>query len=152
VNLLLSLVCDDATEDPHGYLDAEGVRHDLYAPGFPAMQERLVVVMVVEWDRTDFGRYSFRVEMRGPGGELVGPAGRPTPWVEGHTEVHRPPDGRPPSRTRLVLPLERVVFPEPGRYRFRLTAKGRELEGPVVYLTRIEPPIEPADTGGGPPG
>ena len=147
MNLLLSLVCDEVTEDPHGLLDAEGIRHDLYAPGFPAMQERLVVVMVVEWDRSDHGRYNFRLEMRGPGGTQVGPAGRPTPWIDGHTEVHRPPDDRPPSRTRLVLPLERLVFPAPGAYRFVLKVKGRELEGPVLYLNRIDPPSVPAETG-----
>ena len=148
MNLLLSMVCDDASEDPNGYLDARGVRHDLYAPGFPAMQSRLVVVMVVEWSREDHGRYNFRVEMRGPSGQLVGPGGHETPWIDGHTEVHEPPADHPPARTRHVLPLEDVVFPEPGRYRFRLTAKGRAMDGPVLYLTRIEPPTEPADTGG----
>ena len=146
VKLLLALVCDHAEEDAHGYLEARGIRHDLYAPGFPAMQERLVVVLVVEWSRGDFGRYTFRLEMRGPSGERVGPAGRSTPWLDGHTEVHQPPEDRPPPRTRMVLPLERVVFPEPGRYRFVLKAKGRELEGPVVYLNRMEPESVPAGT------
>ena len=141
------MVCDDVEEDPHGYLDARGIRHDLYAPGFPAMQEQLFVVLVVEWPRSDYGRYDFRLEMRGPGGERVGPGGQPTPWLDGHTEVHQPPPERPPSRTRLVLPLERVVFPEPGPYRFVLRVKGRELEGPVVYLNRIDPPSVPTETG-----
>jgi hypothetical protein len=147
MRLLLSMLCDEAQEDPHGYLDARGVRHDLYAPGFPAMQERLVVVLVVEWARTDVGRFHFRLEMRGPGGEQVGPGGQPTPWLDGHTEVHQPPSDRPPPRTRLVLPLERVVFPEPGLYRFVLTAKGRKMDGPVVYLSRIDPPTVPAERG-----
>ena len=147
MKLLLSMACDETAEDPNGYLEAKGIRHDLYAPGFPAMQERLVVVMVVEWARGDQGRYNFRIEMRGPDGQLVGPGGREMPWIDGHTEVHQPPADRPPARTRLVLPLEKVVFPEPGPYTFRLTAKGRAMDGPVVYLTRIEAPSEPADTG-----
>ena len=33
-----------------------------------------------------------------------------------------------------MLPLEDLVFPVAGRYEFRITAKGRALRGPVLYL------------------
>ena len=87
----------------------------------------MTLVLSLEWDRSDRGRYTFRVDVRGPGGQ-------PTLTVEGQSEVAPRPADRPPPRTRLVLPLEEVVFPVPGRYEFRITAKGRTLRGPVLYL------------------
>lgn len=140
MDLLLALVCDDARPDDQGKLDIHGVFNDLYAPGFPAKQDQMVLVMVVEWDRADQGRYRFKVD-------LVGPGGKPTLTVDGHTDVDGRPEDRPPARTRLVMPLEEVVFPEPGGYRFVIRVKGRELKGPTLYLVRSEPAGEPVGLG-----
>ena len=136
MDLLLALVCDDARPNDEGKLDIHGVFNDLYAPGFPAKQDRMVLVLVVEWDRSDHGRYTFKLD-------LLGPDGRPTLTVDGHTDVDERPADRPPARTRLVMPLEEVVFPQPGAYRFRLRVKGRDLGGPALYLIRSEAPSEP---------
>ncbi len=127
MRILTSSLCDHAAETPDGKLDVHGIFHDLYAPGFPARQERMTLVLALEWDRTDRGRYSFRVDVTGPGRQAI-------LTVEGQSEVTpRPPDRAPP-RTRLVLPLENIVFPVAGRYEFSVTAKGRTLRGPVLYL------------------
>jgi hypothetical protein len=32
------------------------------------------------------------------------------------------------------MPLETVIFPTSGPYRFRVRVKGQELEGPTLYL------------------
>lgn len=128
MRILAAAVCDHASATPDGKLDLGGIFHDLYAPGFPARQERMTLVLVLEWERSDNGRYSFRVELRGPGK-------RPTLTVEGQSEVSPRPADRPPPRTRVLLPLEDVVFPAPGRYEFRITAKGRTMRGPILYLT-----------------
>lgn len=134
MHLQLALICDDAREGPEGKLDVHGVFHDLYAPGFPAKQERMVLVLVVEWARSDQGRFKFRVD-------LEGPEGKATLTLDGHTDVDpRDPD-RPPARTRLVMPLEEVIFPRPGRYDFTVRVKGRKLRGPSLHLV---------ETGGGP--
>jgi hypothetical protein len=53
--LRLSAVCESAHERPDGRLDLSGIFNDLSAPGFPAMQERMTVVFVVEWE-PDEGR------------------------------------------------------------------------------------------------
>lgn len=127
MNLLLGLVCDDARSNPDGKLDVHGVFHDLFAPGFPARQDRMVLVLVVEWDREDHGRYAFRVD-------LVDPDGRATASAEVETEVSPSPAPRPPSRTQLVSPLEDIVFPVPGTYRFRVRVKGHDLDGPLLHL------------------
>lgn len=127
MELLLALVCDDARPDSEGKLDVHGVFNDLFAPGFPARQDRMVLVVAMEWDRDDRGRFQFRAD-------LVDPEGNTALTVEGETDVDRRPPDRPPARTRLVLPLEDVVFPVPGRYRFRIRMKGREFDGPTLHL------------------
>lgn len=134
MELLLGLVCDHAQTTPEGKLDVHGIFNDLYAPGFPAKQDRMVLVLAVEWDREDEGRFQFRVDLNGP-------PDKPSLTVDGHTDVDpRPPD-RPPARTRLVMPLEEVVFPEPGRYRFHVRMKGQTFPGPSLHvIERDEPP------------
>ncbi len=136
MHVQLAMVCDDARMRRDGKMDVEGVFNDLTAPGFPARQDRMVLVTTIEWDREDEGRHNFRVE-------LVGPEGRPSITIEGHTDVDRRPADRPPPRTRLILPLENVVFPRPGRYAFEIRVKGRKLRGPSLFLME-------ADEAGGP--
>jgi len=131
VRILASAVCDHAAASQDGKLDVHGIFHDLYSAGFPARQDRMTLVLSLEWDRSDSGRYTFRVDVRGPGG-------KPTLTVEGDSEVTPRPSDRPPPRTRLVMPLKDVVFPEPGRYDFRVTAKGRTMRGPVLYLIETD--------------
>lgn len=133
MQLQLALVCDDARENPEGKLDIHGIFNDLYAPGFPARQDRMVLVLTLEWSHGDEGRHLFRAE-------LVDPEGRPSLTVEGETEVDPRPLDRPPPRTRLVLPLEQVIFPIPGRYTFQVQVKGRTLEGPSLHLVETGPP------------
>lgn len=141
MELVLGLVCDDARATPEGKLDVQGVFNDLYAPGFPAKQDHMVLVLAMEWDRDDQGRFQFRVDLKGPDG-------RPSLTVDGHTEVDRRPPERPPARTRLVMPLEEVVFPEAGTYRFEVRMKGRTFEGPALHLVEQDaPPASGTGTG-----
>jgi hypothetical protein len=141
VELTMALVCDRARATEDGKLDVHGVFNDLFAPGFPAKQPRMMLVMGIEWDRADDGRYKFRVD-------LEDPSGRPTLTLEGHTDVDKRTPDRPPARTRLIMPLEEVVFPVPGAYRFMLRMKGKELRGPALHLFKAEtaPPVQ--DDGG----
>jgi hypothetical protein len=129
MKLRFAAVCEDARPTPDGRLDVHGVYHDLSAPGFPARQDRLVLVLVLEWDRADHGRYLFKAD-------LEDDAGNVSLTVEGETEVHRPPSGSPPARSQLVMPIEDVVFPRAGQYLFRVKVKGQTLEGPSLYLTQ----------------
>ena len=131
MRILTSAVCDHAARTPDGKLDLHGVFHDLYAPGFPARQDRMTLVLTLEWDRHDEGRHTFRVDVRDP-------EGRPTLTVEGESEVTPAPPGRPPPRTPLVMALEDVVFPVPGRYEFEVRVKGNVLPGPTLFLVELE--------------
>jgi hypothetical protein len=128
--LRFSAVCDDARPTPDGKVDLHGVYHDLSAPGFPAQQERLVVVLVIEWARDDHGRYLFKADLEDDDGNV-------SVTVEGETEVHRATPGQPPARSQLIMPLEGVIFPRAGQYTFRVTVKGRVLDGPGVYLMEV---------------
>ena len=138
MELQLAFFCDDARETPEGKVDVQGIFHDLFAPGFPAMQERMVLVLVLAWDRTDQGHYNLKAELVAPDGSVV-------LTVEGHSEVEARPAGKPPARTRLVMPLEKAVFPSPGRYHLRVVVKGRRFRGPSIHLVemREEPASHP---------
>jgi hypothetical protein len=130
VKLILSLACDEAEPRSDGKLDIRGVFNELNAPGFPAAQDRMTVVFVMEWERDVRGSVPFRAD-------LVDEQDRKVLTIQGHTEVHAPAPGGAPATTRLVMPLERVVFPHPGAYRFVLSARGREVEGIPLHLVEL---------------
>ena len=130
--LRFAAVCDDARAGPDGKLDLHGVYHDLSAPGFPAQQDRLVLVLVLEWDREDQGRYLFRADLEDLEGNVA-------LTVEGESEVRPPAEGHPPARSQLVLPMEGVIFPRPGQYTFRVKVKGEAFEGPGIFLMEMPP-------------
>jgi hypothetical protein len=131
MELQMAFFCDDAHETPEGKLDAKGIFHDLFAPGFPARHDRMVLVIVLDWDRADEGRYKLKAE-------LVDPDGATVLTIEGHSDVQPSPPGQPPARTRLVMPLEQAVFPRPGRYHLRATVKGTRLRGPSLHLVELQ--------------
>jgi hypothetical protein len=127
MHLRFCCICEDARPTPEGKVDVHGVYHDLAAPGFPARQDLLVLVLVLEWDREDHGRFLFKADLEGEDGKI-------TVTVEGETEVHRSRPEYPPARSQLIMPLEDVVFPRAGQYHFRVRVKGQTLDGPGLYL------------------
>lgn len=130
MKLRFSAICDEAHATPDGKLELHGVYHDLSAPGFPAKQDRMVLVLVLEWDREDHGRYRFRADLEDEDGKA-------SLTVEGETEVRTPAPGSPPARSQLVMPMEEIVFPRPGQYDFRVKVKGQTLDGPGLYLMEV---------------
>ncbi len=138
MELYLSLACDSARQASSGTrIDVRGAFNDLFAPGFPAVQSRMVIVAGIEWDRSDEGSYRFRVD-------LLDPSGKPCLTAEGETRVDRRPPDRPPARTCLIMPVENVVFPVSGTYRFSVRAKGRVFRGTALHLFR-DPDAAPRD-------
>ena len=135
MNLILALACDRASLRPDGKLDIEGVFNELNAPGFPAAQDRMTVVFVIEWPRDVHGSVPFRADLVDEGGQKM-------LTIQGHTEVHAARDDRAPATTKVVMPLERVIFPHAGRYRFALTARGQTVEGIPLHLVEIPDPAK----------
>lgn len=110
---LYALICDDAAALPDGRVDVHGIRHELHAPGFPARQDRVVLAVTLEWDAGERGEIEFRID-------LLDPSGSPVLTVSGGTEVGAPGAGEAPPRTRIILPIERIIFPVAGTYTFQL--------------------------------
>jgi hypothetical protein len=133
MELILALLCEEARERPDGRLDFLGVFDELAAPGFPAKQDRLVAVFILEWSPAEAGQQPLRAD-------LVTPAGDRVLSIQGHTDVALGVTGGPAPRTRLVMPLEEVPFPVPGRYRFRIEAGGRTVEACPLTLRQLPAP------------
>ena len=123
------LFCADATTGPDGKLDIHGVFNELYAPDFPARQDEMVLVGIVEWHRDQQGRIPFTVD-------LIDSDGKAIFSIEGHTDVDARPPSKAPAKTHFILPLKNVMFPAPGHYRVRININSSELAGPSMHLMR----------------
>jgi hypothetical protein len=128
--LRLSAVCEAARERPDGRIDMVGVFYELSAPGFPAEQDRMTAVFVVEWSPEEAGQQPIRAD-------LVDEQGQKILTIQGHTDVDARDAGRAPAQTRLIMPLERVRFRTPGRYRFDLVAGGDSTEACSFFVGEV---------------
>ena len=128
--LRLSVVCESAHERPDGRLDLTGVFQELSAPGFPAMQERMTAVFLIEWEAGEAGRQPLRADM-------VDTTGRKLLTIQGHTEVEDRSAERAPAQTRLIVDLEQVIFPAAGEYHFELVAAGDVVSACSFYVGQV---------------
>lgn len=113
MRVLYAIICDEAETRQDGRIDATGIFHQLYAPAFPAQQDRMVVVVNLEWEDDEAGRTEFRID-------LLDPAGSPAITISGHTDVGRRAEFDAPPQSRIIIPLEGVVFPTEGTYELEL--------------------------------
>jgi hypothetical protein len=130
MELKLAVICEAARERPDGRLDVIGIFDELIAPAFPAVQERMTVVFVMEWADDESGDQPFRAD-------LVHESGRKILGLEGHTVVQHRAAGR--AMTKLVQPLEKVVFPAAGTYHFELVAGGSIVDVAGIRLKEAAP-------------
>ena len=121
------LFCNQASVEPDGKLSLKGVMNELYAPAFPAKQDRLFLAGNVEWQRTDEGKKEFLIHLKDPEGLAIF-------TIEGHTDVDSRSDDRPPAMTLLVLPMENLIFPVAGQYQVEIAIAGRQIDGPKLYV------------------
>ena len=117
------LLCSHAQAGPDNNLNIYGVFNELYAPDFPARQDRLVLAGIIEWDKQEQGRIAFKID-------LLDPSDRSIFTIEGHTDVDPAENSGSPPKSQFVLPMEKVLFPIAGRYKVRLTIEEKELTGP----------------------
>lgn len=129
MKILYALLCEDASERQDGRLDVHGVFHQLYAPGFPAAQDRLTLAMAVEWDPGERGTIDFSVE-------LMDPSRSPVLSITGQTEVGEQQPLQGPPQTRLVVPLDNVMFPTEGTYAFELVLDGQRHHLAPLHLIK----------------
>jgi len=136
MKLNLAVACDDAHVRPDGKLDVVGIFNELSAPGFPAAQDRMTVVFVMEWESREAGRQPLRAD-------LIDDAGTMILTIQGHTDVEARSAERAPAQTRVIMPLERVIFPKAGRYTFRLRAGDAEVSAFSLFLSQRETVRDP---------
>jgi hypothetical protein len=84
----------------------------------------------MEWAIQDAGEQPIRADLLDPDGEMV-------ITIQGHTDVELAPDNEVPPQTRIILPLENVVFQKPGRYHLRVKAGQSTVEALPLYIRRI---------------
>lgn len=125
-----TLLCEDAHFGEDGRLDVRGVYNVLYAPGFPAAHD-VVLVMAVEWDADEEGQKEFRVD-------ILDPARSPTGTVAVQTEVIPTGEVGLPPQTLLRADLHDTRFPTAGTYLFELTMGEEKI--PLCPLHLIESP------------
>ena len=123
------LFCTDAGAGPDGKLSIHGIFNELLAPDFPARQDKMVLVGIIEWQRDLEGRIPFTVNLNDPDGLSIFS-------IEGHTDVETRQASKAPAKTQLILPLKKVMFPVPGHYRVQININGTELAGPSMHLMR----------------
>jgi hypothetical protein len=124
---LSAFICGDARVTHDGRMDVLGVLNELYAPAFPARQDRVVLVALLVWDAGESGALDFRVDLEDDAGASIY-------TVTGSTDVAARDAPSPPPKTRLVLPLHNVVFPAAGRYRFVLRVASTRVLGPSLFV------------------
>lgn len=132
MEIILACACDDARVRPDGKVDIQGLFNELSAPGFPAMQDRMTVVFMVQWDRETEGRIPLRAD-------LVDESGEKILTIQGHTDVEgRDDPSRPPAQTRLIMPLEEVIFPHAGQFYFNLKLGDEERRALSLFVKHVE--------------
>ena len=129
MKVLYALVCENARERSDGRLDAHGVFHQLHAPGFPAEQDHLTLAVAVEWEPHERGTIELSID-------LMDPSRSPVLSIKGETEVGERQPLQGPPLTRLVMPLDRVMFPVEGTYLFELVVNGERLPLAPLHLIR----------------
>jgi len=129
MRLLYALLCEDANDRHDGRLDVHGVFHQLYAPGFPAAQDRLTLAIAVEWEPAERGTIEFSIE-------LMDPSRSPVLSITGSTEVGEQLPLQGPPQTRVIMPLENVMFPAEGTYTFELIVNGERQRVAPLHLIK----------------
>ena len=131
MKVLYAVIAENAQLRHDGRMDVHGVFHELYAPGFPARQDALTLVVTLEWDDDERGEIDFAVNLMDPGRSPVLTVNAQT-TVEDQYAVHRP------ARTQMAIPIDGLVFPRPGAYEFELTVGDAKQALAPLYLVQDE--------------
>ncbi len=128
MRVLYAVLCEHADERHDGRIDIEGIFHQLYAPGFPAQQDRVTLAVVIEWDAGERGQVHFSIDM-------LDPSRAPALSIGGHTEVAEQQLDQGPPQTRVLMPIDRIIFPVEGTYLFELVVgEHRQVIAPLHVI------------------
>jgi hypothetical protein len=131
VKVLYSVIAEDAQLRHDGRMDVHGIFHELYAPGFPAKQDRLTLVTTIEWDASERGAIDFTVN-------LLDPQRAPALTINAQTQVEDQYAVHRPARTQMAIPIDGLVFPTAGTYEFQLTVGEHSEPLTPIYLIEAD--------------
>ncbi|HWK89105.1 MAG TPA: hypothetical protein VNP72_03895 [Longimicrobium sp.] len=123
------MICEDAATRHDGRLDVHGVFHELFASGFPAQQDQMVLAVAITWQDGERGKIDFSINM-------LDPSRSPVLTITAQTEVGEQHAVLGAPRTQLIMPLQDVIFPTPGTYEFELTLGGHTI--PLTPLRLVQ--------------
>ncbi len=132
MKVLYGVVCEEAGERHDGRVDVHGIFQQLYAPGFPARQDVLTLALAIEWEPHERGQIDFSID-------LLDPSASPALTISGHTEVGEQEAQQGPPQTRLLMPLQGVVFPAEGTYVFELKVGDQRHRLSPLHLIHTPP-------------
>jgi hypothetical protein len=131
LKVLYAFVCEDGEERSDGRVDAHGIFSQLWAPSFPAMQQHMTVVVVVEWEPDEQGQsLPFAIEMMDPGNS-------PVLSITGHTEVGVQQPFQGPPKSQFIIPLDDVPFPAAGVYHFEVVVREERERVTSLHLIQV---------------
>ena len=123
------LFCNEAKTETNGTLSMQGIFNELYAPGFPARQDAVVLAGLIEWDRDTQGMTDFMINLNDAGGKSIF-------TIEGRSEVEARNKNQAPAKSQLLLTIDKLVFPEAGEYQVETTIEGVNFGGPSPHVIR----------------
>lgn len=101
--------CEDAETTPEGKLNVIGIFDELYAPGFPAQQDQVVLAGIATWDREDSGKKLVQLNVVGPNDKCIFS-------IEAETKIDKRDADEAPAKSHFVFPLEKLTFNAAGDY------------------------------------
>lgn len=129
MRVLYALLCRGAETNRDGSLNVREISFQLYAPGFPAQQDEITLAAAIEWAPEERGSIPFTIE-------LMDPKRAPVVTIRAETEVGEVQAVLGPPQTRLVMPLNDLVFQTEGTYEFELEVGGVRVPLAPLHLIR----------------
>ena len=126
-------ICDYAFSGEGGKACVIGIFDQLHASDFPTKHPQLWVAVQLQGTPNEVIR-GVRIEVRRPNGDVIA-ALDPPPLTAGSS-----------GRTNLNVAMQGLVFPEQGRYTFKVTLAGRVLSTTSLQVRRIQQGATPPAT------
>lgn len=129
MRVLYALLCRGTDTNDDGSLNVQGISYQLYARDFPAQQDEITLATAIEWEPHERGRIPFTIEM-------MDPARAPALTINAETDVGDAQAILGPPQTRLVIPLNDLVFMTEGTYDFELQVGEERVALAPLHLIR----------------
>ncbi|MCZ6803950.1 MAG: hypothetical protein O7D86_08470 [Proteobacteria bacterium] len=122
--------CENANTGTDGKLNVQGIYNELSSAGFPAKQDLVTLAGIIEWDRDDHGKQTFKIDIIDPDNQSIF-------TIDANSEIEVRSGSRPPAISHLIFPLENLIFTKAGQYRTVMTIKNEKISGSSLNLLHL---------------